>query len=111
MRLLKKLASAAAAAVMAGGALLATAPGSYAASEPDPAPALLVEAPTCVSRPVYEVPGGFDVFMTNRCGRTMYVRVIVDWAPDSVCIELLNNQSRTWHYQGVTGQYDHLALC
>jgi hypothetical protein len=109
MCLFKKLASAAAAAVMAGGALLATAPGSYAASEPDPA--LLVEAPTCVSRAVYEVIGGFDVFMTNRCSSTKYVRVIVDWASDSVCIELLKTQSRTWGYRGVTGQYDHLALC
>ncbi|MFI2663497.1 hypothetical protein [Micromonospora carbonacea] len=75
------------------------------------APGVTATAPSCVSRTVYEVPGGFDVFLQNRCGQVMYVRVIVDWDIDSVCIQLLVNQNRTWHYYGVTGQYRRLDTC
>jgi hypothetical protein len=109
MPMLSRLLGAGALTATVGSVLAAAAPASYASVD-RPAGALS-EAPTCVSRTVYEVPDGFDVFMTNNCGYTVYVRVIVNWAPDSVCAQLLPGQSRTWHYVGITGSYDHLATC
>ena len=74
-------------------------------------PGIMVEAPTCVSRSVYEVSGGFHVYMKNNCGITMKVRVIIDWASDSGCITLGVGRDFTYEYRGITGQYDHLARC
>jgi hypothetical protein len=116
--MVRKFASTVAAAVLMS-AVIAFGVGAAPASASPPADSavtsadswILLEAPTCVSRAAYEVPDGFHVFMTNNCGVVRYVRVIIDWAPDSVCIQLLVGQSRTFQYRGVTGQYDHLAVC
>jgi hypothetical protein len=108
MRPLKKLLAATTLTAAAGSVFVAAAPASDA-SVSRPA-GILSTAPSCVSRAVYSTPAGFDVFMQNHCGHTVYVRVIISGGPDSVCIELLTNQDRTWS-SGIIGDYAYLATC
>ncbi|MEW2121988.1 beta-Ig-H3/fasciclin [Streptomyces sp. NPDC005474] len=89
-----------------GGALTVTAPAANAA------PAAIGDtAPACISRPVYSTPNGFDVFLTNKCGGTRAVKVIVDSGGDSPCYVMGNNTSVTFSYEGIFGNYGKTVMC
>lgn len=99
---------AAATAAVLGGALVATAPAASAAPA---APAAGGTAPACIGRYVTNTPEGFDVHLTNNCGKTMRVQVVVEYAGDSPCYKLAAGASKLYIYEGVLGRYDRAAVC
>ncbi|MFE0104897.1 beta-Ig-H3/fasciclin [Streptomyces sp. NPDC059009] len=90
------------AAVTLGVMSVLTAPAAHAADG---------TAPACINRYVTDTPNGFDVDLTNNCGRTMRVKVVVDFAGDSPCYILGAGQSKLYIYEGVTGTYDRTVVC
>ena len=90
------------------GALAFTAPAASAAPA---APAAGGTAPACISRYVNGTVDGFDVLLTNNCGRTMRVQVVVKYASDSPCYTLRAGAQKLYSYEGITGQYDRTAVC
>ncbi|MGH4031049.1 beta-Ig-H3/fasciclin [Actinomycetota bacterium Odt1-20B] len=90
------------AAVTFGGMCVLTAPAAHAADG---------TAPACINRYVTDTPNGFDVDLTNNCGRTMRVKVVVNYAGDSPCYTLGAGQSKLYIYEGVTGTYDRTVVC
>lgn len=99
----------AAAAILGGG--LALAPSASAAPAASASTARTADvspqgtAPACVSRTV----SGRSATLTNYCGRTMRVKVVVKWGPDSRCFTLTHRSGvrYTW---GV-GSYDKTVTC
>jgi hypothetical protein len=103
MSLRGKLAAAGTAAAVVGGGLALCAPVAHAAATGT--------APACVDRYVTGTPEGFDVLLTNNCGRTMRVKVIVDNGGDSPCYTMANGSTRLFTYEGVFGTYDRTVTC
>jgi hypothetical protein len=68
-------------------------------------------APACVNRTVYNTPEGFDVFLQNKCGGDMSVKVIVNNGGDSPCYVMSRNTVKTFIYRGTFGSYDKTVLC
>jgi hypothetical protein len=101
------LAVAAAAAVLTG-ALGAAAPAAAAATA---SPMAGGTAPACIDRYVTGTPNGFDVLLTNNCGKTMRVKVVVKYAHDSKCYTMKKKAQVLYTYEGITGQYDRTAVC
>jgi hypothetical protein len=76
-------------------------------------------APGCVERTYHDhgrPPGGRkEVHLVNTCGRTMYVKVIVAYGPDSECIRM--DSPSGWVYWWQIGwpydasRFDRLDLC
>ncbi|MBC2866061.1 beta-Ig-H3/fasciclin [Streptomyces mexicanus] len=95
-------------AAVLGGALAATAPAASAAPA---APAAGGTAPACISRYVTGTVNGFDVLLTNNCGKTMRVKVVVKYASDSPCYTLRAGADKLYTYEGITGEYDRTAVC
>jgi hypothetical protein len=109
MRLLRSLALTAAATAAIGGAFAA--PAAHAASTTAPAPLAGATAPACISRYVTGTVDGFDVLLTNNCGKTMSVRVVVSSAPDSPCYVMSAGSHVLYTYEGIFGNYDRTAVC
>ncbi|GAA3905707.1 beta-Ig-H3/fasciclin [Streptomyces lannensis] len=93
------------------GILMAGVVGALAMSAPVSSAAVGDTAPSCISRPVYSTPDGFDVFLTNNCGRTMSVKVIVDNGGDSNCYVMSAGTSHTFSYSGIFGTYGKTVIC
>ncbi|WP_182905129.1 beta-Ig-H3/fasciclin [Microbispora sp. H13382] len=68
-------------------------------------------APACVNRTVYGTPTGFDVYLQNKCGGTMSVKVIVKQGGDSPCYVMSKGTSKIFAYEGIFGKYDKTVLC
>ncbi|MEV0632418.1 hypothetical protein [Nonomuraea wenchangensis] len=90
-------------AVLAGCATLVPAIPSAAAAQ------ARGTAPSCVARIADEQPHGLIVWVRNGCGKTMRVKVIMDWARDTDCVTLLDGRSREWTYK--TGSYNRTVTC
>lgn len=94
----------AATAVLGGGLVLAPSASAAPAAAPSTARTADVSplgtAPACVQRTV----SGRSATVTNYCGRTMRVKVVVKYGPDSRCFTLAH---RGWarHTWGI-GSYD-----
>ncbi|MEU6730030.1 hypothetical protein ABZ917_40525 [Nonomuraea wenchangensis] len=88
-------------AVLAGSATLVPAVPSAAAAGGT--------APSCVARIADEQPHGLIVWVRNGCGKTMRVKVIMDWARDTDCVTLADGRSREWTYK--TGSYNRTVTC
>ncbi|MBC9715744.1 beta-Ig-H3/fasciclin [Streptomyces sp. TRM66268-LWL] len=84
-----------------GTALLAS-PTAYAAGG---------TAPACINRYVTDTSKGFDVLLTNNCGYTMSVQVVVNNAGDSKCYVLANRATALYIHESVFGTYDRTAVC
>ncbi|MFD3420997.1 hypothetical protein [Streptomyces decoyicus] len=54
---------------------------------------------------------GFDAYITNHCGRTVYVQVIIGWGPDSGCYPVANEKARVVSYRGVFCVYEDTVFC
>ncbi|NUO98475.1 MAG: beta-Ig-H3/fasciclin [Nonomuraea sp.] len=93
------VALAGAAALIAGVLLGGAAPAAAAAGT----------APSCIARIADEQPHGLIVWVRNGCGKTMRVKVIMDWARDTPCTTLANGASREWTY--TIGSYNRTVLC
>ncbi|AJP05955.1 beta-Ig-H3/fasciclin [Streptomyces cyaneogriseus subsp. noncyanogenus] len=98
-----KLAMAAVTAAAIGGSLAVSAPAAHAAAAGT--------APSCIGRYVTGTPEGFDVHLTNDCGRTMRVKVIVNNGGDSPCYTMAHGTSKLFIYEGVFGSYDRTVTC
>lgn len=103
MSLRRKLAVVGTAAAVMGGSLALSAPAAHAAAAGT--------APACIDRYVTGTPEGFDVLLTNNCGRTMRVKVIVNNGGDSPCYTMANGSTRLFIYEGVFGTYDRTVTC
>ncbi|MGK5552969.1 hypothetical protein ACSNOI_15255, partial [Actinomadura kijaniata] len=56
-------------------------------------------APACIKRKRWPVPWSRTAIkITNRCGKTMRVKVIVKRGKDSPCRTLRKNKSFTWQF-------------
>ncbi|MET9146183.1 MULTISPECIES: beta-Ig-H3/fasciclin [unclassified Streptomyces] len=68
-------------------------------------------APACIERTsVQNNPdGGVRVYLRNFCGKTMRVKVIVKYWPDSGCKSMPNHTG--WLFQTVGGRYDRTVVC
>ncbi|MEW2289341.1 beta-Ig-H3/fasciclin [Streptomyces sp. NPDC047841] len=102
MRLRRNLAAAAAATAVVSGMFAASSPAAYAAGG---------TAPACIARFVSGTQDGFLVGLTNNCGKTMRVQVIVSYAPDSPCYTLGPGAHQSYYYEGILGLYDRTAVC
>ncbi|MFD0414104.1 hypothetical protein [Streptomyces sp. NPDC127108] len=99
----------AATAVLGGG--LALAPSASAAPTASSSTARTTDvspqgtAPACVQRRV----SGRSATVTNYCGRTMRVKVVIKYGPDSRCFTLppRNGVRFTW----LIGRYDKTVTC
>ncbi|MDG9723528.1 beta-Ig-H3/fasciclin [Streptomyces sp. DH41] len=90
-------------AAAVGGSLALSAPAAHAAAAGT--------APACIGRYVTGTPSGFDVNLSNNCGKSMRVKVIVNNAGDSPCYTIANNSSKLYIYEGVFGTYDRTVTC
>ncbi|MGW3077208.1 MULTISPECIES: hypothetical protein [unclassified Kitasatospora] len=68
-------------------------------------------APACIDRSgvTNMAGGGIAGYVYNNCGRTMNVRIIVNYWRDTSCQSIPNRQSRYFHTVG--GTYDRTAVC
>ncbi|MFF0866886.1 hypothetical protein ACFYUV_34355 [Nonomuraea sp. NPDC003560] len=64
-------------------------------------------APACIERSVSKKRK--TVWISNRCGRTMKVKVVVKHGPDSYCRTLRDSETiyYPWHF----GSYDRTVNC
>lgn len=101
--------------VTVGGGLVVAAGGSVAQAAAPAAPAPVGSdraggtAPACISRVVDEQSDGQHVFVTNNCGKTMHIKIIVHNAPDTGCNTLGAGKSREWIL--TLGFYDRTVVC
>ncbi|MDP9612782.1 MULTISPECIES: hypothetical protein [Streptomyces] len=102
MGMRKNLAALAATAALVGGGA-AVAPAASAASGGT--------APACITRMVDGTPDGFRVYLSNDCGKTMRVKVIVDSGGDSPCFTMSAGSDRSWYYSGIFGRYGRTVTC
>lgn len=93
---------------LATAASMAPASAQEGNSEAEVAPMDL--APPCVNVSLREefLTKYEDVW--NLCGRTLRVKVIVAWGPDSAC-HTLGDNGRFTHTHGIAGRFDRLDLC
>ncbi|MGW3403886.1 beta-Ig-H3/fasciclin [Streptomyces zhihengii] len=105
---LRKAAAAASGAAVAGGLLIVPAGAAQAATAQ---PTAGGTAPACIGRYVEGQVDGFFVSLSNGCGRTMRVQVVVNSAPDSPCYTLSAGSYRTYTYEGILGTYARTAVC
>ncbi|MGW9432432.1 hypothetical protein ACWHA1_31395 [Streptomyces decoyicus] len=71
-----------------------------------------VMGPACLDVDVIESQDvGFDAYITNHCGRTVYVQVIIGWGPDSGCYPVANEKARVVSYRGVLCVYEDTVFC
>lgn len=101
MNLRKKAAMVTAAALAIGGAATAFSPAAYAATN----------SPSCINRYVTGTTNGFDVMLTNKCGKTMRAKVIVNNGGDSPCYTMAAGSTALFHYVGVFGTYERTVGC
>ncbi|WP_030905351.1 hypothetical protein [Streptosporangium amethystogenes] len=103
-------------AVVVASAALALAPAGAANAAPattagtGPASASAGTAPSCVKRQLVIRQG---VRLTNKCGRTMRVKVLVKRGKDSWCFTMKNNQRRFWAFvpQAAFAKYERTVTC
>ncbi|MEV6056534.1 beta-Ig-H3/fasciclin [Streptomyces sp. NPDC052107] len=109
MNLLRKQLAVVSAAVTAAiGGFIIVAPPAQAAGDSAAAGGT---APACIYRMVDGTPDGFSVYLSNNCGKTMRVKVIVDSGGDSPCFTMSAGSDRLWYYTGVFGQYGRTVTC
>lgn len=77
-------------------------PAALAASAATSSPA---SAPSCVNY----TDSDFATAVTNNCGDTQNVQVIIDWGPDSGCVSLAPTQ--TWLYHYWPGTFNRVQSC
>lgn len=67
-------------------------------------------APSCVKRQLIIRQG---VMLTNKCGRTMRVKVLVKRGKDSWCFTMKRNQRRFWAFapQAAFAKYERTVTC
>ncbi|GAA3647394.1 hypothetical protein GCM10022224_007800 [Nonomuraea antimicrobica] len=67
-------------------------------------------APSCVHRKLLIRQG---VMLTNKCGKTMKVKVLVKRGKDSWCFTMKNNQRRFWAFvpQAAFAKYEKTVTC
>ncbi|MER5627812.1 MULTISPECIES: hypothetical protein [unclassified Streptosporangium] len=105
-------------AVVVASAALALAPAGAANAAPATtagagsasASASAGTAPSCVKRQLVIRQG---VMLTNKCGRTMRVKVLVKRGKDSWCFTMKNNQRRFWAFvpQAAFAKYERTVTC
>ncbi|WP_329228516.1 beta-Ig-H3/fasciclin [Streptomyces sp. NBC_00111] len=101
MRMSRKAVQAAVTAAALGGSMIISVTPAAAATT----------APTCIGRMVTQTTDGFDVLLTNRCGGTRSVKVVVSLAPDSSCYVMSKGTNALYVYHGILGNYDRTVNC
>ena len=64
-------------------------------------------APACIARHADNSWGYADI--TNNCGKTMHVNVIITAGPDSGCFSIASGETVTFQY--LIGNYDKTVTC
>ncbi|MCC5037256.1 hypothetical protein DMH02_029795 [Streptomyces sp. WAC 00631] len=109
----RRLALTAATAALAGGLALPAAPAAAApaGTAERMAPAAAADArgtaPACVRRDV--VKHRKKVTVTNTCGRTMHVKVVINRGRDLRCLTYRHGQTWTGHWR--IGSYGKVVTC
>ncbi|MCC3650129.1 hypothetical protein LIX60_01160 [Streptomyces sp. S07_1.15] len=109
----RRLALTAATAALAGGLALPAAPAvaAPAGTAERMAPAAAVDtrgtAPACVRRDV--VKHRKKVTVTNTCGRTMHVKVVIKRGRDLPCLTYQHGETWTGHWR--IGSYGKVVTC
>ncbi|MBL1093945.1 MULTISPECIES: hypothetical protein [Streptomyces] len=99
-----------AAATLAMMGAAAATPAAYATPSAVTAHARGGTAPACIERNVYNhQEGGMDAYLRNLCGKTMRVKVIVDYWWDSGCHTMKNHTG--WLYSTPGGRYRKTVVC
>lgn len=88
--------------VIIGSLGLLAGPASLAASA---SPAIPSDVPSCVTY----TDSDFTTGLTNNCGSTQNVQVIISWGPDSGCTALAPGETYLYHYW--PGVFDHIQSC
>ncbi|MEU2676736.1 beta-Ig-H3/fasciclin [Streptomyces sp. NPDC007107] len=101
MRMSRRAAQAAVTAAALGGSLIVSATPAAAATT----------APTCIGRMVTQTTDGFDVLLSNNCGGTRSVKVVVSLASDSSCYVMSKGTHVLYVYHGILGNYDRTVNC
>ncbi|NJQ03475.1 hypothetical protein [Streptomyces zingiberis] len=100
-------ASAAATAALAGLLSLAAPLAAAQTSTPLSPASAQGTAPACVARDV--VKQAKKVTIRNNCGRTMHVKLVIDWGPDGQCWTYRPGEARTWTWS--QGSYGKVVTC
>jgi hypothetical protein len=68
-------------------------------------------APSCIKREVYSEPTANSdaVQVGNKCGKTMRVKIIIKYGPDSSCRTL--KKGKWYYYQPWVGRYKKTVTC
>jgi hypothetical protein len=105
------LAAAAALAAVAALGLAAPAGAATAAHRPAAAAAAAAggTAPACVHRHVHSTIG--YARLSNYCGKTMYVQVLVTNGGSSPCMALGNGKAVVWPWTSGIQSYRRTAVC
>jgi hypothetical protein len=98
------MASVASAALVGGGAIAT--PANAAGPGTEAGLAAGGTAPACIGRDVHSVLE--YVTLSNNCGKTMQVKVIIDAGSDSPCYRMGSGSSVTFWYGGI---YNRTVVC
>ncbi|MFJ2170771.1 beta-Ig-H3/fasciclin [Streptomyces griseofuscus] len=102
----KRLAALAATTALVGGGV-AMAPAAAAVPAASAVMASGGTAPACIHRNVFEVLQ--YVKISNHCGKTMQVKVVINYGPDSSCYRMKNKSS--FGYYWAYGRYGKTVVC
>ncbi|PRX92356.1 hypothetical protein [Allonocardiopsis opalescens] len=105
---MKRTAVAIAATLLLFAGLSGTATAATVPPAADGGVGVLAEAPSCVARNLDDSGAEDDLYLTNNCGRTVSVRVILSWAPDFSCTSMSSGARHhyTWLYPGALDRVD-----
>ncbi|WP_329084443.1 MULTISPECIES: hypothetical protein [unclassified Streptosporangium] len=103
-------------AVVVASATLTLAPAGAAGAAPATAAGAVVAsasagtAPSCVKRQLIIRQG---VRLTNKCGKTVRVKVLVKRGKDSWCFTMKKNQNKFWAFvpQAAFAKYEKTVTC
>lgn len=109
----RRLAVGTAGAALAVGTVLGTTSVAQATPAVDAgsqavASALGGTAPACIERG-RNIPGDPWASATNKCGKTMRIKIIIKWGDDSGCKALANGETMVHYFFG--GHYQKTVTC
>ncbi|MGW7072174.1 hypothetical protein ACWGII_25980 [Streptomyces sp. NPDC054855] len=92
---------------VAAAALLGAGLVTVSAASAAPAASIQGTAPACVKRDV--IKHKKYVKVTNLCGQTMHLKVVIDWGNDSPCLTYQHGEQWEWNWG--RGSYGKVVTC
>ncbi|GHH52771.1 hypothetical protein [Streptomyces candidus] len=103
----KRLAVAVAALALGGSLTVPAATATASTASSVTSVRLQGTAPACVSRDVIKQKK--QVVVTNRCGKTMHLKVVINNGPDLKCWTYQNGEGFLWKWK--LGSYGKIVTC